>query len=100
MRFCLRSGSISACRFLPTKSAVRPSLLLKRAGDLGRRSFVSTAVNPFTDRTMSKPVLVVTTHFVDDVEVRIDRDFEVRRKRRGCESSRRAVGYQKELDVC
>lgn len=32
---------------------------------------------------MSKPVLVVTTHFVDDVEVRIDRDFEVRRKPKG-----------------
>lgn len=32
---------------------------------------------------MRKPVLVVTTHFVDDVEVRIARDFEVRRKPEG-----------------
>jgi lactate dehydrogenase-like 2-hydroxyacid dehydrogenase len=32
---------------------------------------------------MSKPVLVVTTHFVHEVEIRIDRDFEVRRKPNG-----------------
>jgi lactate dehydrogenase-like 2-hydroxyacid dehydrogenase len=32
---------------------------------------------------MSKPVLVVTTHFVDEVEARIARDFEVRRQPKG-----------------
>jgi lactate dehydrogenase-like 2-hydroxyacid dehydrogenase len=32
---------------------------------------------------MNKPVLVVTTHFVEDVEARIARDFEVRRKPEG-----------------
>jgi len=32
---------------------------------------------------MSKPILVVTTHFVDDVEARIARDFEVRRNPKG-----------------
>ncbi len=32
---------------------------------------------------MSKPVLVVTTQFVHEVEVRIARDFEVRRKPKG-----------------
>jgi lactate dehydrogenase-like 2-hydroxyacid dehydrogenase len=32
---------------------------------------------------VSKLVLVVTTHFVEDVEARIDRDFEVRRKPNG-----------------
>lgn len=40
---------------------------------------------------MSKPVLVVTTHFVDDVEARIAGDFDVRRKPRG------AVFTQEEL---
>jgi len=29
---------------------------------------------------MSKPILVVTAHFVDEVEARIDREFEARRK--------------------
>jgi hypothetical protein len=29
---------------------------------------------------MSKPVLVVTARFVDEVEARIDREFEARRK--------------------
>ena len=29
---------------------------------------------------MSKPVLVVTAHFVPEVEARIDREFEARRK--------------------
>jgi len=32
---------------------------------------------------MSKPVLVVTAHFVDEVEARIDRDFHARRKPKG-----------------
>jgi lactate dehydrogenase-like 2-hydroxyacid dehydrogenase len=32
---------------------------------------------------MSKPLLVVTAHFVDEVEARIDREFEARRKPKG-----------------
>jgi lactate dehydrogenase-like 2-hydroxyacid dehydrogenase len=32
---------------------------------------------------MSKPILVVTAHFVPEVEARIDREFEARRKRDG-----------------
>src|ERR1700674_3937663 len=32
---------------------------------------------------MSKPILVATTYFVDAVETRLERDFELRRKERG-----------------
>src|SRR4029434_10630792 len=32
---------------------------------------------------MSKPLLVVTAHFVEEVEARIDREFEARRKPTG-----------------
>jgi lactate dehydrogenase-like 2-hydroxyacid dehydrogenase len=34
-------------------------------------------------RSMSKPILVATTYFVDAVETRLERDFELRRKERG-----------------
>jgi hypothetical protein len=34
---------------------------------------------------MRKPILVVTAHFVDAVETRLNQDFELRRKNNGAQ---------------